>query len=80
MTNPLLPAAYDIWWSAATVVLFALLLIALISIARHAKRLPSGQALMWTVVAILIPVLGPTAWFAIGRRADATKTAPEALR
>jgi hypothetical protein len=67
--NPLLPAAYDIAWSAASVVVLVLLIAALVSIARVAKRLTSGQALGWTLVVLLLPVVGAAAWFAIGRRA-----------
>jgi hypothetical protein len=66
--NPLLPAWYDIAWSVTAVVAFAVLLIALISLARVARSLSSSQALAWTLVTLFVPVLGPLAWLFIGRR------------
>lgn len=70
--NPLVPAAYDVAWSAVAFVVLALLVWALVSLARSAKLLTSGQALVWTLVAIFVPVLGPLAWLLIGRPAART--------
>lgn len=67
-TNPLLPAWYDLVWSATAVVMIALLVVALISLARSAKSLSTSQALIWTLVAILVPIVGPLAWLFVGRR------------
>lgn len=69
--NPLIPAWYDIVWSGAAALLLALMIVALVSIARSAKQLTSRQALGWTLLAILLPVVGPLSWFAIGRRSPA---------
>lgn len=69
LSNPLLPAAYDIAWSLIAVVLVGLAVVALVSIARAAKRLTSGQALIWVLLVLFVPVAGPVAWLAIGRRA-----------
>lgn len=66
--NPLLPAAYDTAWSVAVVVVLLLMVIALISITRTAKRITSPQALIWTLVVIFVPLIGPLSWFFIGRR------------
>lgn len=70
--NPLVPAGYDIVWSLVSLVVLALLVWALVSIARHGKTLTSGQALVWTLLVIFVPVLGPLAWLFIGRRAGAS--------
>lgn len=67
--NPLVPAAYDVAWSGVALALLALLVVALVSLARSAKALTSAQALVWTLVAIFVPVLGPLAWLFIGRPA-----------
>lgn len=67
--NPVLPASYDIAWSAISVVVFALMLVALVSVARSAKKLTATQSLTWIVLIIFLPLLGPIAWLAIGRRA-----------
>ena len=73
--NPLIPAGYDFAWTAVCVVMLALLLWALVSLARHAKALTATQALAWTLVAILVPVAGPLCWLFIGRRAAAPRAA-----
>jgi uncharacterized membrane protein YhaH (DUF805 family) len=66
--NPLVPAAFDVTWAASTAVVLFLLVIALVSLARSARRLTASQALAWVLVAILLPVVGPLAWLFIGRR------------
>jgi hypothetical protein len=66
--NPLLPAAYDIAWSAAVVIVLLLMVGALISITRTTKRITSPQALIWTLVVIFVPLIGPLSWLFIGRR------------
>lgn len=75
--NPLVPAAYDLAWSGVALVVLALLVVALVSLARSAKGLTSGQALVWTLVAIFVPVLGPLAWLFIGR--PSARRAPAAV-
>jgi uncharacterized membrane protein YhaH (DUF805 family) len=72
--NPLVPATYDIVWMIVTAVAFILMIVALVSIARASKRLSSALALIWTLVVLFVPVVGPVVWLAIGRRAaDATE-------
>ncbi|MBG6054758.1 hypothetical protein IWX81_001148 [Salinibacterium sp. CAN_S4] len=66
--NPILPVGFDIAWATVSVLLIALHVIALVSVARTASRLTSTQALIWTLVTIFVPVVGPAAWLAIGRR------------
>ncbi|MFJ6679822.1 PLDc N-terminal domain-containing protein [Microbacterium sp. NPDC091382] len=67
--NPLIPAADDIAWSIVALVLTVLAIVALVSLALSARRLTSTQALVWVLVVLLIPVAGPVAWLAVGRRA-----------
>jgi len=71
--NPLVPAGFDIAWVAVSVLLVVLLVVALVSIARTANRLTSFQALIWSLVAIFVPVVGPIAWLSIGRRSVLTQ-------
>lgn len=66
--NPLIPAGYDIAWSVFAFVVFALMILAVISLARSAKQLTAIATLAWTLVVLFIPVLGPVAWLSIGRR------------
>lgn len=67
--NPLIPVGYDIVWSIVTVLVVALTIVALVTLARSARRLTATQALIWTAVVLLAPILGPIAWLTIGRRA-----------
>lgn len=69
--NPLLPAGYDIAWSVITALVIGLTVVALILLARSAKRLTPFRGMLWTLIVLLIPVLGPIAWLTIGRRANA---------
>lgn len=78
--NPLLPAWYDVVWSATAVAMFVLLVIALISLSRSAKSLSSLQTLVWTLVALFAPIAGPLAWLFIGRRSMNTSRADTATR
>lgn len=66
--NPLVPMWYDVIWVVTVAVVLVLILLALISIARAAKSLSPGQALVWTLVALFVPILGPLAWMFIGKR------------
>ncbi|MBW9094500.1 PLDc_N domain-containing protein [Microbacterium jejuense] len=67
--NPLVPAAYDITWSIVAVVVIALTCLALISLIRSGRPLSLIQATIWTLLILVVPVLGPIAWLAVGRRA-----------
>lgn len=71
--NPLLPAGYDVAWSAVTVLVIALTLVALVTLARSAGRLTPPQGLLWAALVLLVPLLGPIAWLSIGRRATAAR-------
>jgi hypothetical protein len=66
--NPLVPGGYDIAWSVVAVLLIALTVVALISLARSAARVSRTQALVWTLIVLIVPVVGPIAWLTIGRR------------
>ena len=66
--NPLVPAAYDVIWSITAVGVLLLMVIALVSISRTAKRITSWQALIWALVVIFVPLVGPLSWLFIGRR------------
>ena len=60
--NPLLPAAYDVIWSGVVVLLVVLLIWAMVSIAR--SRLDPRVRLVWAMVLLLLPVVGPICWLA----------------
>ena len=69
IVNPLPPTAYDIVWSVVAVVIVGLAIVAILSLSRVARRLTAVQALIWVLVVLFVPVLGPVAWLAVGRRA-----------
>ncbi|GAA4190288.1 hypothetical protein GCM10022219_07430 [Microbacterium oryzae] len=73
--NPLLPTVADTLWSSTVVVLLALLVTSLISLARAVRLLPASEFALWAILAVLVPLFGPIAWMAVGRpRATRRKT------
>ncbi len=72
--NPLMPAAYDLVWSAVALVAFGLVVWAVVSLSRRARHLPSRVVLTWALVIVVVPVLGPVAWLAAGRRAGVLRS------
>lgn len=66
--NPLLPDYYDLVWVLMSAVALVFVVAALVSIGRFSKRLAPNHALIWALLAIFVPVLGPLAWFVVGRR------------
>jgi uncharacterized membrane protein YhaH (DUF805 family) len=67
--NPLIPAAYDVVWSVVALLIIVLTIVALVTLSLLAKRLTSAQALVWTLVVLFVPLVGPAVWLSIGRRA-----------
>ena len=74
--NPILPAGSDIAWTTISFLFVALIVVALVSLARTAKRLTSTQALIWALVTIFVPVVGPLTWLFIGRRSGLADVQP----
>lgn len=76
--NPLLPAASDLVWTAALLLLAAgavlLLVRALRSLLRDDSR-TVPQKTVWAAVFVIAPILGPSLWLL---RADARRS-PHAL-
>lgn len=70
--NPLIPAGYDIVWSVVAALVIALAVVALVTLARSARRLTATQVLIWRVIVLLVPLVGSVAWLAIGRRSVPT--------
>jgi len=67
--NPLVPAGFDIAGSVIAVLVIALTIVALVVLARSARRLTSVQALVWTLVVLFVPLVGPVVWLTVGRLA-----------
>uniref|UniRef100_UPI003F50B0C4 PLDc N-terminal domain-containing protein n=1 Tax=Agrococcus chionoecetis TaxID=3153752 RepID=UPI003F50B0C4 len=65
--NPLLPAGYDLLWTAVLVVTLALLATALWQALRSPAHSGTEQ-LLWALLIVAAPVLGALAWFALGRQ------------
>lgn len=65
--NPLIPTALDGTLMIVSLVALFLTLAAFISLIRSAS--PSGWWLLaWTLVVLLIPFIGPAAWFTVQHR------------
>ena len=48
--------------------LIALAVAAIVSIARHGRRMEWGVYALWLIAVLAMPVVGSLLWFAIGRR------------
>ena len=53
-------------WSTAAA--FALFLVAVFILWGFRGRMPVSRFLFWIAVIVLLPVVGPIVWFALGRR------------
>jgi hypothetical protein len=59
-------AGSRIWpliWSAAAIILLVSALLSIWLGRRHSRQ----AKVVWTVIVILLPVLGPVGWFVLGR-------------
>lgn len=65
-------------WLVLFVLPFVLFICAMVSIARH--RTASGtEKVLWVLVSLIFPILGPILWFAIGKKSSrgaSTATSP----
>lgn len=73
--NPLIPAAYDIVWSAISLAVIAFAVAALVSVWRARAALTATQEAVWFLLVLFVPLLGSVAWFAAGR--PVAKRVPE---
>ena len=67
--NGLLPPLYDLVWSGSAIVVFAMVVVALVSIARHTDGPSTTSTAVWTAIVVFSVFLGPIAWFVVGRPA-----------
>lgn len=65
--NPLLPTHWEFTALVAGAVLIALVVVAVVSLSRD-RRYTAVQRLLWLLVIMAAPVLGPLLWLAVGRR------------
>lgn len=63
--NPLLPASYDILWSAIVLTVLVTTIWALVSLSR--SDFDSPTKLAWAVFILVMPVLGAIVWLAYRR-------------
>lgn len=63
--NPLLPASYDILWSAIVLTVLVTTIWALVSLSR--SDVDSPTKLAWAVFILVMPVLGAIVWLAYRR-------------
>jgi hypothetical protein len=53
---------WPLLWSAAAIILLASALLSIWLGRRHSRK----SKVVWTVIAILLPILGPIGWFVLG--------------
>lgn len=62
--NPLLPAGYDVIWTISLAVIASLAVVAIAQLVR-AKAVAGLEAAIWVLIILVLPVVGPIAWFAV---------------
>lgn len=62
--NPLLPVGYDVIWTIALAVIASLAVVAIAQLVR-AKAVAGLEAAIWVLIILVLPVVGPIAWFAV---------------
>lgn len=75
--NPLLPAWYDVAWTAFVLALVWLAVWSLVSLAR--SKVDGPTKLAWAVFIIVIPVLGSLVWLDYRRKRLAERERSEEL-
>lgn len=60
--NPLIPAAYDLVWSGAILLVLVLVITALVSIFR-ASGGSRDLRMLWAIAVVLLPAIGAICWF-----------------
>ena len=65
--NPLIPTSWEFTTLLLGGALIALVVIAIISLSRDRHYTPA-QRLLWLLVILAAPVLGPILWLGVGRR------------
>ncbi len=70
--NPLIPTEYDVAMSVLAVAAMLFTLCAFVSMVRD-RNATGVTFLVWLLIVVLAPVLGPAAWFCCGRTAVAAR-------
>lgn len=66
--DPFALSAFDIANGVFYLAAAVLLVCAVISLIRVADRLTGKQALLWFLLILVVPVVGPLVWFFVGYR------------
>lgn len=67
--NPLVPTGYDLVYSGILLLVCAYTVVAFVSAVRD-RRVIGIRFLLWFLVIVMLPIIGPTAWFVLRPRAD----------
>ena len=62
----LIPALFRLGWTVASAMPLVLMIFGIFDCIRSGK--PGNTILLWVVIIILAPLLGPSLWFAWGRK------------
>jgi len=72
MMSPLIPTFFDIVMTVLTMLALAYSVVAFVSLIRT-RNVIAERFVIWFLIILMVPVLGATAWFAYGRRAEAAR-------
>ncbi len=66
--NLFIPSVYDVFTSIFMLAAFVLVVWASLSFFKESNHLNVTQSLVWFLIILLAPVLGPLGWLLVGRR------------
>lgn len=66
-TNPLIPTSWEVLALLAGAAVIVLFVVALLSLSRD-EHYTGTQRLLWLLVLLAAPLLGPILWLTLGRR------------
>ncbi|WP_120494709.1 hypothetical protein [Microbacterium phyllosphaerae] len=72
--NPLIPGWFDVLWIGAAALYVTLAIIAVGLVWRKREKLDTPRTLIWSLVAIAVPVIFLVAWFIAGPKPEESAT------
>ena len=71
-TNPVIPFGANLALVIWLVLVATLTIAALVHAALRAKQMTPLLTVVWVAIIVVVPVIGPIAWFVIGRKSSSS--------
>ncbi|WP_284751356.1 PLDc N-terminal domain-containing protein [Arthrobacter sp. efr-133-R2A-120] len=64
----LAPTGYEVFAAMLALIAIGVFISALVSLARDAKALTNRETVLWLLLVVFVPLVGPAAWLVTSRR------------